>query len=402
MIGLCLLAMGLNGGNGDLGDRIDASRMKATVEKLSSYPTRNTSSDHLSEAADWVLGEFRKIPGMRVDLMRYDIKQGPRVPSDKQVVQVVATLPGTEGSIPPSLGGGGFGDPSRIVVVGGHLDTINLKADPLTGISPGADDDGSGVALTLELARVMSAKKWRQTLVFVAFSGEEQGLFGSTALAKRARDEAWRIDGVFSNDMVGLSSNAMGMKDDRHVRVYSEDPTPPPARDSGSREMARYIEFVTRGKVHGFETKLVFRRDRFQRGGDHTPFSLAGFPAIRFVEVFEEFSHQHTDRDLIQFMDFSYLANVARLNLIGASTLADADPQPTEVRYDLKQAHDTTIHWKSTPGSKYIVYWRDTSSPVWQHTLEVGAVDQVTIPRANKDDLFFAVGAQGGVPVPAR
>jgi len=368
----------------DLLRQIDARRLRTTVERLASWPNRNTNNPTLTEAAEYLAGEFRKLPGLQVELMRYTIQKSPRVPEEKEVVQVVATLPG---------------ETNRRVIVGGHMDTINMvdRDLGLNAPAPGANDDASGVAVTLEMARVLSQRKWKNTLVFVCFSGEEQGLLGSRALAKRAKAEGWAIDAVLSNDMVGNSRNNLGQSDARHLRVFSEE-----TEDHNSRELARFIEWNSRGKIRGFSPKLVFRRDRFGRGGDHTPFNQEGFTAVRLVEVHEEYSRQHTKNDLPEGMDWRYLANSARLNLLSLMTLAQADAGPTEVRVDRSQGYDTNLTWKGKAGARYVVYWRDTTSPMWQGHREVGAVNKVTIERVHKDDHVFAVGVVGGVPVEAK
>ncbi len=365
-------------------EEVSKDRLKATVEKLASWSDRNTNNPSLTEAAEWIAGELRKIPNLRVELMRYPIVKGQRVPVDKEVVQVVATLPGKT---------------ERRIMVGGHMDTINM-ADREAGVhakAPGANDDASGVALTMELARVMAARQWENTLVFVAFSGEEQGLLGSRALAKRAKAESWKIDGVLSNDMVGNSKNNQGSSESKFVRVFSEE-----SDDHGSREMARFIDFVGRDGKAGVKPRLVFRADRFGRGGDHTPFNREGFTAVRVVEVHEEYSRQHTQNDLPEFIDYDYLTSNVRLNLIVMSSMANAGPAPTEVKVDRRQGYDTQLTWKGAPSQAYVVYWRETSSPVWQHSREVGVSERARIDGVHKDDHVFAVGAVGGIPVEAK
>lgn len=371
--------------------QVDANRMRATVEKLATWHNRNTSNPSLDEAAAWIKGEFEKIPGLQVELMRYQIHKGARIPADKEVVQVVATLPGKT---------------DRRVIVGGHFDSINMVerdlAASLAARAPGANDDASGVALTLELARILSKQQWNQTLVFVAFSGEEQGLLGSRALAQRAKKEGWKIDGVQSNDMVGSSSNLEGKHDDTQIRVFTEDlPT------HNSREMGRWIEWVARqSKIKAgrknFGVKLVFRKDRFGRGGDHSSFNDEGFTAVRFVEPNEEYTRQHTPNDLPEFEDWKYLANVAKVNLASMARLATAGLPPVDVRIDRKQGYDTRVHWQGTPGTRYVVYWRETTSPGWEGWREVGTDTDVTIAGVSKDDYIFAVGAENGIPVEAK
>lgn len=367
--------------------QVSPERLEATVRKLASFQTRNTLSPTLTDAAEWLAGEYNKIPGVKAELMKYTLPKGRRVPEDKEVVQVVARLEGKD---------------DRIVLVGGHLDSLNLQVDPVTGRAPGANDDASGTALALELARVMSAKKWKHTLVFVGFTGEEQGLHGARALAARAKTEGWKIEAVLNCDTVGSSANLAGQSDPFRIRVFSEE-----AETHKSRELARIIDFLTRGKIQvepdkPFGVKLVFRRDRFGRGGDHTPFAEAGFSAVRFIEVHEEYTRQHTPDDLPEHMDFAYLANVSRCVLAAMAALADAGPTPTDVRIDMRQGHDTTVTWKPEPGTRYVVYWRETTSPVWQWSRDVGESGTCTVEKVNKDDHIFAVGAAGGIPVAAN
>lgn len=365
-----------------LTSQVDPSRLRATVEKLASWPNRNTNNPTLTEAAEWIASRFREIPGLEVELMKYRIEPSPRVPEAKEVVEVVATLPGKT---------------DRRVIIGGHFDSINMTDQKdLSLRAPGANDDASGVALTLESARILATRKWNQTLTFVAFSGEEQGLLGSAALAKRAREEGWKIDAVLSNDMVGNSRNLHGQADDREVRVFSEE-----SPSHNSRELARFIEWLNRtsGNRHG--VKLVFRADRFGRGGDHSSFNHEGFTAVRFVEVDEEYSRQHTPNDLPEFVDFDYLANNTRIDIQTAASLADAPEPPTRVRADRAQSHDALITWEGDPNAKYVVYWRATTSPVWQEWREVTGTRAV-FPKVSKDDNVFAVGAPGGIPIEAK
>lgn len=366
----------------DLLSLVDKPRLRATVEKLSSFETRNSLSPTLREACEWLADEYRKLPGMKVEVMEYTLPAGRRVPKDMPCYQVVAILPGKT---------------DRRLVMGGHIDSLNLSVDPVTGRAPGANDDASGVAATLEVARAMAQKSWNQTLVFVAFSGEEQGLLGSTALSKKAKEEKWDLEAVLSNDTVGSSSNKDGQKDTKRVRVFSEE-----GENHHSRELARFCEWTVRQNVKGFGIKLVFRRDRFGRGGDHTPFAAEGFSAVRFVEVHEEYTRQHTPDDLIEHMDFTYLSNVTKANLAVLSQLASAAEAPTNVSVVRDQSHDTSLTWKKNEGSSYVVYWRETTSPTWQGSVPVGQVGKATVPKINKDDHIFAVGTIGGLPVEAK
>jgi Zn-dependent M28 family amino/carboxypeptidase len=359
---------------------IDPARMMSGIRKLASFSTRNTNSPTLNEAAEWLAAQYRAIPGLQVELMKYRVEQSARVPEAMEVVQVVATLPGED---------------DRRIIVGGHLDSLNLQADAKTGSAPGANDDASGTVVALEVARAMAGRKWKHTLMFVGWTGEEQGLLGSRAMAAKAKADGWKIDAVLSNDTVGSPENKHGQRNDKQVRVFSEE-----VEEHESRELARFIAWAVRDKPFG--VKLVFRRDRFGRGGDHTPFNQNGFNAVRFVEVHEEYTRQHTPDDLPEFVDSAYVANVAKVNLSVMELLANAGAVPTNVRIDRRQGHDTTVTWDETAGVSYVVYWRDTASPVWQGFKNVGAVDRATIEKVNKDDHIFAVGAVGGIPVEAK
>jgi hypothetical protein len=364
-----------------LDSEVSQDNLRRILGELATYPTRNTNTPECRKAAEWIASEFRNVPGLEVELMEYRVAKGRRIVEDKTVVQVVATL---------------RGETDRRIMIGGHLDTINLTGDPMTAIAPGVNDDGSGVALTMECARILSKRKHRNTLVFVAFTGEEQGLFGSGALAERAKKEKWKLEAVLNNDTVGASQGPGKIKDKKRVRLYSED-----VPEHNSRELARFIEFISRGRVKGFAPWLVFRKDRFQRGGDHTPFNRQGFNAVRFIEAVEALDRQHTHKDTLDGIDFDYLANVTKLNVVSLAMLGSAGVAPAEVRYDPKQGYDTTLQWKKTDGTTYTVYWRESSSATWQGSIAVGAVDQFTVKGKNKDDHVFAVGADGGIPVSA-
>lgn len=378
---------------------IEISRLKETVQHFSSFPTRNTSTEYLTQAANEIADRYRAIPGMNVELFSYPIHKGPRVPEDKTVVEVVATLPGED---------------DEVVMMGGHLDSINMHAPIVGGMAPGANDDLSGVAATLEVARIMATKKWSHTCKFIAFSGEEQGLFGSSALAHFAKEHNWKILGFLNNDTVGSSGNLQGQSDPRHIRVFSEEK--PELHQS--REFARYIEWLAastakadnpfydrkqvRRRGHPqFGVTLGMRRDRFGRGGDHTPFNNAGFTAVRLTEPYEEYTHQHTPNDTIQYMDFEYLAKVANLNLLAMSALAQSEPAPSDVRIERDQSHDTTLTWHGDSSHKYAVYWRRTAISNWEYCTVVTGTKAV-IEKVSKDDVYFAVGSLGGIPVPAE
>lgn len=381
----------------DLAQQVDASRMRAVVEKLASYHTRNTLSATMPEAAAWLADQYRAIavrvpvgPGeeqtksVQAELMEYIIPKGRRVTEDRKVVQVVARVAGK--------------DSQRSIGVGGHLDSLNLQVDAATGFAPGANDDASGVALALEMARILTPLDLQNGAMYVGFTGEEQGLHGSRALAKKCKADGVLVDAFLNNDTVGSSVNKAGQRDEKRVRVFSDEATPENPNNK-SRELARFIEWITRDRVKDFGIKLVFRRDRFGRGGDHTPFHEEGFAAVRFIEVHEEYTRQHTPDDLIEHMDFAYLANVARMNVLAMASLMQAGEPPSDVRVVRDQSHDTTVTWKATEGVCYTVYWRETTSPIWQDCVHVGEESKATVKQVNKDDHIFAVGAEGGIPV---
>ena len=277
------------------------------------------------------------------------------------------------------------------------MDTINMSGPAdVTLRAPGANDDGSGTAATLECARLMAARPRRHPMLFVAFSGEEQGLFGAKALAARATSEGWKIDALLNNDMIGNSRNGTGAHDDRTLRVFSEE-----VEGHRARELARWIEWLQRtegAKDHA--VKLVFRKDRFGRGGDHTPFNDAGFTAVRLTEAIEDYTHQHTPDDLPEYVDYAYLARNA-----GGEPARPRPPRQrrpaTLRRPDRPQAeprHDPRLDGDA--GSRVRRLLARHRERTVEGAKKVGAVAKVNL-KIDKDDTEFAVGAEGGIPVPA-
>lgn len=353
------------------------------VRHLASYPTRHTLSEGNRAAAEWIAGELSQLPNFSVEIMPYISPAGPRVPVDTEVLQVVATRPGRT---------------DRRVMVSGHFDSLNLVgtsgpgdfANVINNPAPGANDDASGVAVAMEVGREL-AETTEHNLVICALSGEEQGLLGAKALAKRAREEGWTIDALLNNDTVGSSSNLLGHRDDSRVRVFSEVSTA-----HQSRELARYVAWLARNEPFG--PKLVFRKDRLLRGGDHSPFNDAGFTAVRFVEVHEEYTRQHTPDDQPEFVDFAYLDRVRGLNARVARSLLSAGMAPTHVRVERAARASTDVRWDGEGAMD--VFWRETTSAVWQGSLTASG-GEFRVPEINVDDHVFAVGAVGGIPVPA-
>ncbi len=323
----------------------------------------------------------------------------------------------------------------RIVLVTGHYDSRNSDILDVKGDAPGANDDASGAAVSLECARVLSKLKFPATIIFLTVAGEEQGLNGSHHFAKVAKDQGWNLEAVLNNDIVGGDKSAE--QDHSMVRVFSEG-LPAAAteqdvrriralggeNDSGSRQLARYVADVDRAYKDevGVEPVLVFRLDRYLRGGDHSAFNQQGFAAVRFTEFREDFHHQHQNvrsengieyGDLAKFVDFDYVAHVARLNAATLASLASAPASPANVHLLTKDLeNDSTLTWEASPGGRVVEYevlWRATSSPEWEHVQRAGSAMRVTL-KLSKDNVIFAVRAVDAeghrslpvVPVPER
>lgn len=331
-----------------------------------------------------------------------------RVPKPTEIVNVVATLPGSN---PESAG--------RILVVGGHYDSMCNQLLDATCDAPGADDDGSGTAVTMELARVLGRYHFEATLVFVCFAGEEQGLIGATHMARMAKEKNWNITAVLNNDIVGNIRGGDGQTNNQLVRVFSEAPSSTETEaqrrqrqsiggenDSPSRQLARYIHETTSRYLPEFQAMMVFRRDRYGRGGDHIPFNENGFAAVRFSEYQEDFRHQHQKvrlegsvqyGDLPEFVSVDYIAQVARVNAATMASLALAPDTPKDVHFgSLRQGYDTAIRWtanRENDMAGYEVLWRETTSAVWNHSLFVGNLTEFVLKGLSKDNFIFAVRA---------
>ena len=329
---------------------------------------------------------------------------GKRIKNDSQLGNVMATLKGTEVT------------DDRVLIISGHLDSRATDVMDSSIDAPGANDDGSGVAAMMELARIMCKREFPFTIIFVAVVGEEQGLYGAKYLADKAKEQKWNVIAMINNDMIGNSlSSGTQLRDNRQVRVFSETipylETEAEAKirkstnrdnDSPSRQLARYIKTVTNQYVEQLDIKLVYRNDRFLRGGDHTPFSQNGFTAIRFCEMNENFDHQHqTVRkenntqygDLPEFMDFEYLRKVACSNLATLSNLAWSPRAPLNIRIEVKDLTNfSTLVWNKPEGKSiygYNILIRETSSPIWEKSIFVTDTN-AEIPYS-KDNYFFAV-----------
>lgn len=397
-------------------DEVSASNLEVLVRKLSSFHTRHTLSDTLSKtsgigaAREWIKSEFERYAlasGKRLEVS-YDIftqaSDGRRVTSPTVLKNVLAILPGT--------------DPNdkRMLMLSGHYDSRVTDVMNSKDFAPGANDDASGVAAVMEMCRILSKQKFSATIVFVAMVGEEQGLYGATHLAKRAKEEGWNVHLLMNNDIVG---NSYGMetdiKDNTKVRVFSEGvPAGETAaqlaarlaagteNDGKARLAARYIKEVAERYVDQLEVKLIYRRDRYLRGGDHTPFSTAGFTAVRITEMNEDFNRQHQDvktvngfkfGDLPEYVDYNYLQKVTRMNLSVMANLAWSSQEPENlVVLTSGLTNRTQLKWEAPKGKipvGYYVLMRETSSPFWEKKYFVTGTNADL--AYSKDNYIFGV-----------
>jgi hypothetical protein len=401
---------------------VSADRIQQTIEKLVSFGTRHTLSSQtdpnrgIGAATNWVFDQFQQDAGasdgrMTVEKQSFVQPPGPRNPTPVTVTNVIATLHGTQ---PESA--------NRIYVVSGHLDTrctdvLNFQCD-----APGADDDGSGVAAVLELARVMATHKFDATIKFVTFAGEEQGLFGSTFFANQAKQQGLNIAGMFSNDIIGSTLGQSGERDTRDVRLFAEGPpsnetaqeaalrrTMGSENDSPARQLARFVREQAERAVPEMNVWIIYRRDRFLRASDHVPFLDNRYPADRFTEPNEDFRHEHQDvrvengvqfGDLPQFLDYGYIANVAQINGAALASLANGPAAPSGVKVEASTLSvDTQLEWQpnTEPDLEgYEIVYRDTTAPDWQHVIPVGNVTSYTARGITKDNFLFGVRAVDG------
>jgi Zn-dependent M28 family amino/carboxypeptidase len=387
-------------------DDVSQARLKATVERLTAFGTRHTLSSQtdaargIGAARDWAEAQFRAGCGNALDIVKPEtVVSGLRIPTPTRLVDVVAIQRGTS-------------RPDDVVIVEAHLDS--RRSDPLdaTGDSPGANDDGSGVALVLEAARVLCHSHFAGTIVYGVVSGEEQGLFGGKLLADYARAQHWTVKAVLNNDIVGNSRGSDGVVDDSHVRVFSEGPRANAdaalaraqrlnggENDSPSRNLSRYLAGLAEP---GLAVRQVWRADRMGRGGDHLPFEEAGYPAVRFTVAVENYTAQHQDvrvdhgvtyGDTIDRMDFAYLTKVTRLDVRALAALAAAPLPPTAQVKGAVQT-STTIEWKPVPGAAtYAVWRRRTDAPMWQDKVTTTTATSVQLDGVRADDWFFGVSA---------
>lgn len=396
---------------------ISAKRIEADIRKLVSFGTRNTLSEQdnptrgIGAARDWIFGEFQKISAncagcLTVEKQTFLQPKAPRIPEPTNLTNVIATLKGTT-------------NPERVYVVSGHYDSMCSSPTDGKCDAPGANDDASGTAAVIELARVMSKRKFDATIIFMTVAGEEQGLLGARYFAEQAVQTKMNMEGMFTNDIVGGVTTQKNSPNRNRVRVFTEGVPSSETEaegntrrsvggenDSQARQLARYIKEQSDKYLKNFSVWMIYRRDRYLRGGDHIPFLEKGFAAVRFTEADEDYTHQHQNvrtengvffGDTPEFVDFEYTANVTRVNMISLASLALAPAKPKNAGIvTARLTNDTDLKWDANTDADlagYEVVWRDTTSAVWTNSVFVGSVTTYTAKAMSKDNFFFGVRA---------
>jgi len=398
----------------DVATAVQPDELHATIDRLVGFGTRHTLSDTRSDtrgigaARRWVQSRFVAISNGCSGCLQIatpaQTVNGPRIPQPTEVMDVLAIQRGTS-------------DPQRVVMITGHLDSRVSDIMNFTSDAPGANDDASGVAAVIEAARVLSKHKFRATIVYGVLSGEEQGLYGGKILADHAKAQGWQVEADLNNDIIGNSHGGDGVHDNATVRVFSEGTkateTAEQARrrrynggevDSPSRNLARFMAALAERHLTNLRVEMVYRTDRYGRGGDQVPLLEAGFPAVRVTEAHEDYTRQHQDvrtengiryGDTIDGVDFPYLAQVTRLNVVTLAALANAPAPPKGVGIDGAVTPHTSVKWQPVAGSAgYRVWWRKTTDAQWRYSRDVAA-DARELRLANTviDDWFFGVSA---------
>jgi Zn-dependent M28 family amino/carboxypeptidase len=402
----------------DIIDAVSADRIKKDIKNLVGFGTRNTFSDTISKtrgigaARRWIKSEFENISKDCNDCFNVfyqkDLvtkKGNRRVPHDAWVVNVVAIQKGTK-------------YPNRYIIMSGDIDSRSSNTMNFTIDAPGANDNASGMAGTIEAARVLSKYKFENSIIYVGLSGEEQGLFGGAGLAKYAKEKGWNIIGVLNNDMIGNITGVDGVIDNRSFRIFSE---PVPANeterqrrarrfyggevDGISRQLARYTHKMTKTYMPEMNPMMIYRLDRFGRGGHHRPFNDLGFAGIRIMEAHENYTQQHQDirtengikyGDTFEHVNFDYAKKLTAVNAITMAGLASAPPSPKNVGIGGIVEASVKLQWDKVEGAKgYKIYWRDTTSPTWDKSRYVGDVSRFLLEGVVIDNFFFGVAAIG-------
>jgi len=397
---------------------VSSERIEKDVTQLVNFGTRHTLSDTVSNsrgigaARRWIKSELESISKdcnnclnvfYQKDLVKANTNA--RIPFDVWVVNVVAIQKGTK-------------YPNRYIIMSGDIDSRVSDPNDFTSDSPGANDNASGMAGTIEAARVLSKYQFESSIMYVGLSGEEQGLFGGTGLAAYAKEKGWEIIGVFNNDMIGNIKGMNGVVSNRDFRIFSE-PVPPTeteqqrnARrfyggevDGISRQLARYVYKNTKTYMPEMNPMLIYRLDRFGRGGHHRPFNDAGFPGIRIMESHENYNQQHQNirmengiayGDVLEHVNFDYAAKLTAINAINMASLAWAPPSPKNVVIGGIVEPSAKLKWEKVEGAVgYKLYWRDTTSPTWDNSRYVGDVSEFTLNGIVIDNSFFGIAAVG-------
>lgn len=403
----------------EIADSASPERIEKDIRKLVSFGTRHTLSETESDtrgigaARRWIFDEFTRISEacggcLEVMYVSDTVSGETRIPDPVEVVSVIAIQPGKT-------------DPNRYVMMSGDIDS--RVSDPMdyTSDSPGANDNASGVAGAMEAARMLSKYEFNASIIYAALAGEEQGLFGGKILAEKAKAEGWRVEAVLNNDMIGNISGINGITDNTTARVFSEGTraveTDEEARirrftggevDSPSRNLARYIDKMADQYIRNLDTMMIYRLDRFGRGGHHRPFNAVGFPGVRIMETNEHYHRQHQDLrtengieygDVIEGVNFPYAAKLTALNAVSLAGMAWAPPPPANVEIEGAVQPDTTLRWERPSDEMapnlagFKIYWRLTTDPQWTKSVYVGDVTEHTLENVVIDNYFFGVAA---------
>lgn len=400
-------------------EKVSSERIENDIRKLVGFGTRNTFSDTISEtrgigaARRWIKSEFDQVSKncnncLEVFYQKDFVtpKDGTRVPKEAWIVNVVAIQKGNK-------------YPNRFIIMSGDIDSRNSDTMNFTDDAPGANDNASGMAGTMEAARVLSNYEFENSIIYVGLSGEEQGLFGGKGLAEYAKKNNWDIIGIFNNDMIGNIEGVDGVIDNRTFRIFSE-PVPPTETeeernnrrfyggevDGISRQLARYVHKTTQTYMPEMNPMMIYRLDRFGRGGHHRPFNDLGFAGIRIMEAHENYNRQHQDLrtengikygDVIEGVNFGYAAKLTTVNAINLASMAWAPKPPKNVEIGGIVEPSTKLRWEKVDGNiaGYKIYWRDTTAPQWQHSRFVGDVSEFTLNGIVIDNFFFGVASVG-------
>ncbi|MGX1929265.1 M28 family peptidase [Flagellimonas sp. 2504JD4-2] len=402
----------------DIIENVSIERIKGDVTTLANFGTRHTLSDTISQtrgigaARRWIKSEFEKTSSacngcLEVFYQKNFVKkgEGSRIVKDVWVVNVVAIQRGTK-------------FPNRFIIMSGDIDSRVSDANDYTSDAPGANDNATGMAGAIEAARVLSKYQFENSIMYVGLSGEEQGLFGGKGLAAHAKENGWEIIGILNNDMIGNITGVDGVVSNRDFRIFSE-PVPPTetedqrrARrfyggevDGISRQLARYVHKTTKTYMPDMNPIMVYRLDRFGRGGHHRPFNDVGFAGIRIMEAHENYTQQHQDirtengiayGDVLEHVNFEYATKLTAVNAINLASIAWAPPAPSTVEIGGIVEPSAKLRWNKVEGAiGYKIYWRDTTSPTWDHSRYVGDISEYTLNGIVIDNFFFGVAAVG-------